>query len=337
MESKEPCLDSQRVEGRDESLNFGLPTNIGVSDTFNNRLKDIFGGLQSLEQKHAETVATFADDDHKEPDDEDDVDSNDTNGTARTNGKRRNDKELSSCDLRRKLNENKRQGVPNYVSNPEKWKKYSLKEDGSLPMSSGRTADEMNTAVAMDFMQKLKKRKSLNSSNDGESCDKGDDEENENDSHVFQVPALPSKHQKQQQADSDEMDTNTTLCKSTSNHSSKAWRMETFEFGQNNSKSSSVAKKKRVEGIGSDDSQGSGCVVLEHCCEKEEEDETNSSVDEINKDSSDSNVVCTTSEDSADGTSVSGPVVFNSRGRKKRAIRKREHVDDEEDGDCSGV
>jgi len=323
-----PQMEARREVG----LNFGLPLSTGVvSETFSNRLNDIFGGLQSLEQKHEETVATFAkdeEDDDERREDGEEEDGDKSVGEMRPPPRRmrgRGRRDLAACDLRRKLNDNRRQGVPNYINNPDKWKKYSLEDDGSSSLSKGRSADEVNTAVAVDFIQQLKKRKSLDEPHNGGSSNAEEDNTSstsqENDSHVFQVPTLPTK-QNTQPSDSNETET-TSLYHSGSNHASKARCMETYEFGQG----SSVAKKKKVADVRDNKEvvgEGAG-IVLEHCAENDDE----------NVDVSSGAVSDEQEEDKQGDSTNDGPVVFK-RGRKNRAIRKRKEVEDDDTDDGGG-
>jgi len=320
-----PQMEARREVG----LNFGLPLSTGVvSETFSNRLNDIFGGLQSLEQKHEETVATFAkdeEDDDERREDGEEEDGDKSVGEMRPPHRRmrgRGRRDLAACDLRRKLNDNRRQGVPNYINIPDKWKKYSLEDDGSSSLCKGRSADEVNTAVAVDFIQQLKKRKSLDEPNGGSSNAEEDNTSStsqENDSHVFQVPTLPTK-QNTQPSDNSEAET-TSLCRSGSNHASKARCMETYEFGQG----SSVAKKKKkvVDNRDKDVGEGAG-IVLEHCAVNEDENVGNSGT-----------VGDEQEEHKQEDASSGGPVLFK-RGRKNRAIRKRNEVEDDDTDDGGG-
>ena len=96
-----------------------------MSTKFNDRVNEVFGSLQSLEQKHSETVATFATNEDDADDDEERVsDEESMCSQGSDNQQRKRKTTLSKCDLRRKLDNSRCQNVPNYVVNPEKWKKY---------------------------------------------------------------------------------------------------------------------------------------------------------------------------------------------------------------------
>jgi len=340
MDGTDLCSGIPSTQGRDNNLGFGLPASTGVSTAFSDRLNQVFGSLQSLEDKHTETVATFGEDEQAVAED-DSIDekgagcSETSSDNQPHNGQKRPRKTLPEDDLRRKLDNSKRQNVPNHVVNPEKWKKYSLKDDGSLLMSKGRSADEVNTAVAMDFISQLKKRKSL----DGESSDAQEDASScsspastlpsstNEDPHVFTVPALPNRPENNKSTQEDM----TVLSKgSSSNHSSKAWCMDTYEVG----KSSGMIKKKKPHPIETSnvDRFGGGGVVLEHCHENDEGDDgVSEAADEgASRDIAVEDVDAPKEE----GTAVNVPPVFNSRARKQaRGIRKRQKVDDDDDDD----
>jgi len=49
--------------------------------------------------------------------------------------------------------------VPDHVLHPEKWTKYSLEEDGTRSVSSGKTGDALNKEIAMNFIAELRSRR----------------------------------------------------------------------------------------------------------------------------------------------------------------------------------
>jgi len=343
------------------------------NESFNNRLKDVFGGLDSLEKRHSEVVASFANEDKRgekekeEKAEEDEMEDDEMNGRStksvstsitttttttsnrkleqRDEKKRRTTKKLSECDLRNKLNKNKPNNTPDFVVNPAKWKKYSLKDDGSLPMAKGRSADEVNTAVAMQFLQQVKVQKQLSDNqnhsdaNGNANGSRGKDESC-NEGHVFQIPSLPicktssqtqnKQQQQQQQQQQGDESTTTTTTRTTliraSSHSSKARCMETFEFGGGHK-----SKTKRIvpatSSIITSDGEGSTTttnVVLGHCSEA-------NIVDEIDGNDN-GHINLDHVHDSADMDNETS-VKFKSRNKNRnRSIRKHTSpVDNEED------
>lgn len=168
-------------------------------DRFTNRVDSIFGCLDSLEQKHNEAIKSFegihdVDDDVEEP--------------------------CSSNQYEEKNQGNRNGGrkpkrpAPGFVSNPEKWKKYSLKDDGTSTFND-ISADQLNSKVAIDLMVSLKKRRENECTDDPEVCDKVEE------SFVFKVPDLPKIVLKNEEKPVFGV-----------GHAGKARCMETFEFGQ---------------------------------------------------------------------------------------------------------
>merc|ERR1719505_140284 len=109
--------------------------------------------------------------------------------------------------------------VPDHVLNPEKWKKYSLEEDGSsVPAHDGLSGDQLNKKIALDFMGELRKRSANDSQNENEeetmdTCEK----------ISFKAPVKPCTANDEKSVD--------TECVSSS-HSTKARVMRTYHIGE---------------------------------------------------------------------------------------------------------
>ena len=95
---------------------------------FKERNDAIFGGLSGLEEKYDKEV-------------------------------RKDDPFSEICAKKQKPR--RPQKVPDHVLHPEKWTKYSLEEDGTSAVASGKTGDALNQEIAMNFINELRKRKSM--------------------------------------------------------------------------------------------------------------------------------------------------------------------------------
>ncbi|XP_047135143.1 U5 small nuclear ribonucleoprotein TSSC4 isoform X1 [Hydra vulgaris] len=112
--------------------------------------------------------------------------------------------------------------VPDHVLNPQKWKKYSLEEDGSN-VPYGLSPDDLNRQVALGFLESLKKRKS--------DCQLEKDTNQIN--PVFTKP-------------SERKDFATQKDPSGSVHNGLSHVMNTFEFGEISSNSKQLPKPNHL-------------------------------------------------------------------------------------------
>lgn len=297
-------MKEKKEDNPDESPSYQL--NVSDNATFINRVDSIFGSLTSLEEQHTEAVRNYeaiAVEEEKSAEVVDDID--DGQGCSSSGGGDcdKGEEKKPVVDLRNKLNkERNKRRTPDFVANPSKWKKYSLEEDGTAQFSKNLSADQLNSAVALDFMKQLKNPKDSSEEEEMET----DQKASSDNSFVFKVPDLPNKS-----TDSTET---TAVCKTTGSAGARV--METFQFGQK-----STAKKPKVKHIDSNNSsneekKSSDIVSLDllHPCGEEDENVED----------------CTDDSKKHDEQEV--VAVFMSRGKKKnRCIRKKTCEDEDDD------
>ena len=120
---------------------------------FKSRVDAVFASLGDLEKKHEERLPT--EDQFAEL------------VTERSPCQRLGDESSVSSARGRREQQSRRQNrrparVPDHILHPEKWKKYSLEDDGSSSYASG--GDSLNRQVALSFLNDLRKRKSSDAS-----------------------------------------------------------------------------------------------------------------------------------------------------------------------------
>jgi len=246
------------------------------NETFTSRVDSIFGCLNSLEEKHNDSIKGF-ENVHKNEEDE--------------------KEEHSCCGEEKQSNVNKRKSsTPGYETNPKKWKKYSLKDDGTSKFS-GFSPDQLNSKVATDLMKKLKTEKEKNIEST-DRCDK---------TFVFKVPDLPT----------DKKIVNKSIFGIS--HAGNARCMETFEFGQINKQRHYLNnRRKDISSEISNESSHTQTINIGYNVSKDIDDEGEKDVDE----SDDCKVKFQTVTSCNTG--------FKSSGKKKnRVIRKKVSEDNE--------
>lgn len=141
---------------------------------------------------------------------------------------------------------------PDHVLRPEKYTKYSLKNDGTVKLSVGMSADALNKKIALDFINDIKQQKSK----DGEittSIEKSDD---------LKLHIKFSK--RKPQAETAETNSSSLF---QSSHGGKARVMGTFEFGQ---KQTNEKKEKMRKSTSNNVSSN---IKLNYYDEEDEEEE----------------------------------------------------------------
>eukprot|EP00111_Clytia_hemisphaerica_P004436 TCONS_00012681-protein len=155
--------------------------------------------------------------------------------------------------------------VPDHVLHPEKYQKYSLKQDGTR--DSKLKGDALNKKIALDFIDSLRGEKDLE--NEDFNRDKG-------------VDFKPKFRQSSSKTNNDDNKINSKRPTFQSSHGAKARVMETFEFGK--SSTFSKSKQKEIEisekepssskPTKSEDKVSTGGGITLNYYEDEEEDET---------------------------------------------------------------
>lgn len=160
------------------------------------------------------------------------------------------DKSYNRHDNRRF--QNKRPSKPpDHVLRPEKYTKYSLKNDGTAKLSAGLSADALNKKIALDFINDIKQQK-------------GKDEEITNSIEKSDDSKLRIKFSKRKPQETRETNSSSLF---QSSHGGKARVMGTFEFGQKQTKEK---KEKRIKSASQDVSSS---IKLNYYDEEEEKEE----------------------------------------------------------------
>ena len=188
----------------------------GVDAKFRARNSAIFGGLSDLEEKHEQEIPK--DDPFSE-------------------------------NVPVKKQPRKPQRVPQHVLHPEKWTEYSLEEDGTQQLcKEGKTADDLNKNVALNFLEDLRERKEDEDKNSSQNTSKD---------FVSCSPSSSTgmKRKREQVELDDEAALNTTRDSSEAginaeeplaNSSGCALRMRTYEFGQKQSRPAHLQPQTKI-------------------------------------------------------------------------------------------
>eukprot|EP00794_Sanderia_malayensis_P016999 gene16999-18711_t len=161
--------------------------------------------------------------------------------------------------------------VPEHVLKPDKWKKYSLEEDGtgsSHHHHQGRenkSGDSLNEKIATDFLQELSERKRLNVQVNDKSDVDSKKMDMEEEKIVFHKPS--SLKRKRDKVEMDEERGHDDDDENIVGQAGKFFTMKTYEFGQERKEGDKKSKDNATEKKEMPEKE----LALGHLDEKDEE------------------------------------------------------------------
>ncbi|XP_070565040.1 uncharacterized protein [Ptychodera flava] len=292
-------------EGRQD---FSLNTGSQGSD-FQNRSKDVFGGLKVLEESYHQDTARWRNSEpqHEEKDDSDQIPQRETQECTKPGETDFKVPKVPSSRRQKEHRGPRKQATPDYVLHPYSWKKYSLSETGEENM--GVRDDELNRKIALDFLKQCKKT--------NEESQREKKEEDEPTKIVFRKPV--SQETGAKRAEVDQLGVSPFI--------DHTHRMPEYVVGRE--KHSSRKRTFATAAKSSSDSEQSSSLKLEHLDESNQSGDSAESLKPIGSQSKDDNQSDVSTDPVTDHSELQKSGFRSFKGKKCRKIRTRAQNDDE--------